>query len=115
MLRDCAGVLVSDEGNVKALYRSAKACLAIEKLDEAEDAITRAMNLNSSNSTFQNLKLEIAKRRGIINARNEQVMTTESRKREAERILKSALKVMPSRDLTNSDPWNHCECNTSTS
>ena len=75
-------MLVEDEKNIKALYRSAKACLAIDKLDEAEDAITRAMNLDPSNSTFQNLKLDIAKRRGIINARNEQVLTSCMRRKE---------------------------------
>jgi len=84
---------VRDEGNVKALYRSAKACLAVDKLDEADDAITRAMKLDASNSTFQNLKLEIAKRKGIIDARNQQTMETAARKREAEHNLQSALKV----------------------
>jgi predicted Zn-dependent protease len=93
VLRDCGKVLVVDEKNIKALYRSAKACLAIDKLDEAEDAITRAMNLDPSNSTFQNLKLEIAKRKGIVSTRNEQAMATATRKREAERTLQAALKV----------------------
>ena len=82
-----------DEGNVKALYRSAKACLAIDKLEEADDAITRAMKFDASNSTFQNLKLEIAKRKGIIDSRNQKTMETAANKREAERNLQSALKV----------------------
>ena len=99
MLRDCAKVLVEDEKNIKALYRSAKACLAIDKLDETEDAISRAMNLDPSNSTFQNLKLEIAKRRGIVNARNEQVLTSSAKKKEAERTLQTALKVSPLLEL----------------
>ena len=86
-------MLVVDEKNIKALYRSAKACLAIDKLDEAEDAITRAMNLDPSNSTFQNLKLEISKRKGIVTARNEQVIATAARKGESERTLQTALKV----------------------
>ena len=86
-------MLVVDEKNIKALYRSARACLAIDKFDEAQDAITRAMNLDPSNSTFQNLKLEIAKRKGIVTARNEQVTATAARKREAERTLQRALEV----------------------
>lgn len=90
---------MGDEGNLKALYRSAKACLAIDKLDEAEDAITRAMNLDSSNSSFQNLKLEIAKRKGIITARNEEITTNEAKKREGDRALKLALKVFISKEL----------------
>lgn len=88
-------MLVEDEKNIKALYRSAKACLAIDKLDEAEDAITRAMNLDPSNSTFQNLKLEIAQRRGIVDARTEQALISTAKKREAERTLQTAIKVPP--------------------
>ena len=86
---------MEDEKNIKALYRSAKACLAIDKLEEAEDAITRAMNLDPSNSTFQNLKLEIAQRRGIVDARTEQSLISTAKKREAERTLQTALKVSP--------------------
>jgi hypothetical protein len=93
VLRDCGRVLVRDEENVKALYRSARACLAIDKLEEADDAIMRAMKLDASNLTFQNLKLEIAKRKGIIDGRNQQTMETVTKKREAERNLQSALKV----------------------
>jgi hypothetical protein len=95
VLRDCGRVLLSDKKNVKALYRSAKACLAIDKVDEADDAITRAMNIDSSNSTFQNLKLDIIKRKEIINAKNEEVNRAEARKREANRNLNIALKVFP--------------------
>lgn len=88
-------MLAKDGKNIKALYRSAKACLAIDKLDEAEDAITRAMNLDPSNSTFQSLKLDIAKRRGVINARNEQASASAAKKRETERTLQAALRVSP--------------------
>jgi hypothetical protein len=82
-----------DEKNVKALYRSARACLVTDKLDEADDAITRAMNHDASNSTFQNLKLEIAQRKGIIDTRNQKTMETAAKKRQVERNLQSALKV----------------------
>jgi hypothetical protein len=83
-----------EEGNVKALYRSAKACLAIDKVDEADDAITRAMNLDPSNWTFNNLKLEIVKRKEVIDARNQQIKAAEAKKREADRTLQTSLKVL---------------------
>jgi hypothetical protein len=67
--------------------------LAIDKLEEADDAIMRAMKLDASNSTFQNLKLEIGKRKGIFDTRIQQTMETATKKREAERNLQSALKV----------------------
>jgi hypothetical protein len=75
--------------------------LAIDKLEEADDAIMRAMKLDASNSTFQNLKLEIATRKGIIATRNQQTMQSAAEKREAERNLQSALKVFYRRRITD--------------
>jgi hypothetical protein len=67
--------------------------LAIDKLDEAEDAISRAINLDPRNSTFQNLKLEISKRKKAVDTRSQETLTREAKKREADRALKTALKV----------------------
>ena len=78
---------------MKALYRAAKACLAIDKVDEAEDAITQAMISDPSSPAFQSLKSEIAKRRDILNARNAQIAAAATKKREEERTLQLALKV----------------------
>lgn len=92
-MRDCGRVLASDKGSVKALYRSARACFAIDKLDEAEDAIARALVLDPSNPTFQKLKRDISKRKEVNDIRNREIMAKAARKREEERTLKSALKV----------------------
>ena len=75
------------------MYRSAKACLAIEKLEEAEDAIARAIALDSKNSTFKNLRVEIEKRKEILDARNKEAAAAVKRKREAEHTLKIALQA----------------------
>jgi tetratricopeptide (TPR) repeat protein len=89
-------VLLRDGDNVKALYRSARACFAIDKLDEADDALSRAVKLDPSNPSFLNLKREIAKRKAIFEKRKRGVIATTQRKRDAERALKAALKVRPS-------------------
>jgi tetratricopeptide (TPR) repeat protein len=98
VLEDCGRVLRGDAGNVKALYRSARACFALDKLDEAEDAITRAIEIDSSNKSFQSLLSDISKRRGAVTARAEETIKKVQHKREVERTLKAALKVLPPRN-----------------
>jgi tetratricopeptide (TPR) repeat protein len=98
VLDDCGRVLRGDGGNVKALYRSARACFALDKLDEAEDAITRAIAIDQSNKSFQSLLSDISKRRGTVTSRTEEMVKKEQHKRDAERTLKAALKVLPHPD-----------------
>jgi len=93
VLEDCGRVLRGDGKNVKALYRVARACFALDKLDEAEDAVNRAIDLDSSNKSFHALLADISKRRGVVNARNDETRKREQHKREVERTLKAALKV----------------------
>ena len=94
VLRDCGKVLMTDEKNVKALYRSAKACFALDKVEEADDAISRAMEIETKNATFQKLKAEISKKKGVVNARTKEEETKLARKRDEERALKLALRVL---------------------
>ena len=87
-------MLRRDGTNVKALYRSARACFALDKLDQAEDAINRAIDLDKSNKSFHALLANISKRRGIVDARNDEMRKKEQHKREVEQTLKAALKVL---------------------
>jgi len=94
VLRDCGKVLLTEEKNVKALYRSARACLALDKAEEADDAISRALQIEPKNATFQKLKSEILKKKGIVDARTKEEEAKLARKRDSERALKMALKVV---------------------
>lgn len=94
VLEDCGRILRGDGENVKALYRSARACFALDKLDEAEDAITRAIDVDKSNKSFQSLLADISKRRGTVTARTEETIKKVQYRREVERSLKAALKVL---------------------
>lgn len=94
VLKDCARVLRQDSKNVKALYRSARACFALDKIEEAEDAISLALEVDPSNKTFQKLKVDITKRKDIVEARKIQEERKLQRKRDEERALKAALKVL---------------------
>jgi tetratricopeptide (TPR) repeat protein len=95
VLEDCRRVLRGDEVNVKALYQSARACFALDKLDEAEDAITRAIEIDKSNKSLQSLLSDILKWRGAVTARAAETIKKVQHNREVERALKAALKVHP--------------------
>lgn len=57
---DCAAALRLNPHNLKALYRSARALLAVDKLPEARDACTRGLGLDAFNKPLQQLSQEIA-------------------------------------------------------
>ncbi|BFZ55021.1 HSP70/90 co-chaperone [Savitreella phatthalungensis] len=48
-LADCGRALKLQPTNVKALYRSVRACLAVDRLDEAQDGLERGLKLDPSN------------------------------------------------------------------
>ena len=78
---------------MKALYRSSKACLALDKLEEGLDAITRALRIDPNNMAFNKLQAEISVRQEIVESRNQETKRREAMKRDASRALKIALKV----------------------
>jgi hypothetical protein len=85
---------------MNALYRSARACLELDKLDEAQDAIVRAIKLDSNNPTFKQLSSEIEKQRQIVENRNKESMARNAKEVDANWTLKNALKVTTSFKLT---------------
>lgn len=60
---DCASALRLNPRNGKAWYRSASACLALDKLPEAEDACARGFELQQSPFVFKELEIKIRKRK----------------------------------------------------
>ncbi|ETS83298.1 hypothetical protein PFICI_05174 [Pestalotiopsis fici W106-1] len=74
-----AAALKLNPANVKALYRSARALLAVDRIEEADDACARGLALDESNKALQ------AVARDII-ARSEHVAA--QRRREAERLAR---------------------------
>lgn len=62
VLADCSKALKINPKNMKALYRSSKACIAVDRLDEAQDVITRGLSLEPGNKSLLG-QLEILQRR----------------------------------------------------
>ncbi|KAK3114955.1 HSP70/90 co-chaperone [Teratosphaeriaceae sp. CCFEE 6253] len=60
--RDCAAALRVHPRNVKAWYRAASACLALDRLPEALDACRRGLECDAHNAALQTLLQKVEKR-----------------------------------------------------
>ena len=60
---DCASTLKLNPRNIKAWYRSASACLALDKIPQAEDACSRGLEIDPNNTALKTLKTKIQKRK----------------------------------------------------
>ncbi|KAF2157864.1 TPR repeat protein-like protein [Myriangium duriaei CBS 260.36] len=103
-LRDCAAVVKVNPKNVKAWYRSATACLALDKIDQAEDACARGLAADTSNAALKTLATKILKRKqylgDLAKARHER----EERQQKEEAALKLALSSRNISIRTTSEP-----------
>ncbi|KAK4574214.1 HSP70/90 co-chaperone [Recurvomyces mirabilis] len=61
--KDCAGALKLNPRNVKAWYRAASACLALDKMPEALDACQSGLKFDPASTALQTLLTRIQKRR----------------------------------------------------
>jgi tetratricopeptide (TPR) repeat protein len=59
---DCAATLRMNQRNIKAWFRSASACLALDKTADAQDACERGLEVDSTNASLLGIKGRIAKR-----------------------------------------------------
>ncbi|KAK9234953.1 hypothetical protein V1525DRAFT_411384 [Lipomyces kononenkoae] len=66
VINDCAEVLKVQPRNAKAYYRSARACLAIDKIKEAQECVERGLDLEPQNSYFKNLAIKIMQREDYL-------------------------------------------------
>jgi len=65
-INDCASTLRINPSNVKACYRSASACLSLDKLPEAQDACEFGLRLDPSNAPLKALSEKISNRSAYI-------------------------------------------------
>lgn len=89
---DCAAALRLNPSSVKAWYRSASACLALDKLDEAADACSRGIEVDAQNAALKTLSDKISKRKEHLAAVEKQRREREERQRAEQKTLLLALK-----------------------
>lgn len=109
--RDCAATLRLNPRNVKAWYRSASACLALDKLPEAEDACSRGLDVDAENKALQLLAAKIAKRKSHVAEVERKRQEREERKRREAATLGHALKSrgIPTRSTTKAPEMEDAE------
>jgi len=89
---DCASTLTLNPRNVKAWYRSASACLALDKIPQAEDACSRGLEIDANNTALKTLKIKIQKRKEHLEKVDKQRKEREERAKAEAVALKLALK-----------------------
>ena len=91
--RDCAAAIKLNPKNVKAWYRSASACLALDKIAEAEDAARRGLLIDANNAALGIVSEKTLKRKAYVEKIAKERQEREDRKRQEETTLKIALKA----------------------
>ena len=102
--RDCAAALRLNPKNVKAWYRAASACLALDKIPEAMDACQSGLQYDAGNKTLEAIRTTIEKRcehlAGIDNARD----AREQKAAEEQKTLQLALRTRNIRTRSTDSP-----------
>ncbi|KAK9389837.1 hypothetical protein V1515DRAFT_591992 [Lipomyces mesembrius] len=66
VINDCAEVLKLQPPNAKAYYRSARACLAIDKIREAQEFVELGLGLEPQSSYFKDLSIKVMQREDYL-------------------------------------------------
>lgn len=90
---DCAGALRLNPANVKACYRSAKALLAVDRIEEADDVCARGLALDEGNKSLQAVAQDIIKRAKELDARRKKEAERLATERRRGMLLKAAIKA----------------------
>lgn len=106
--QDCAEALKLNPKNVKAWYRSARACFALDKIAEARDCIHRGLDIDESNAALKALSEKVEKRAAYVKQVEDDRKERERVKRAKETALRIALKVCPLYYHVTRSFWFHC-------
>lgn len=90
--RDCAATLKVNPANVKAWYRSASACLALDRIDEAKDACARGLEIDADNIALKTLSGKISKRETYLADLAKARKQREERERAENAAIQAALR-----------------------
>ncbi|OTA69047.1 TPR-like protein [Hypoxylon sp. EC38] len=101
---DCAAALRLNDKNLKAYYRSAKAFLAVGRVEEADDACARGLALDQNNNPLKTVAREIIKKSEEIAARQKKENERLLREKRREMLVRAALKARNIRTRTTAQP-----------
>ncbi|KAJ6444452.1 tetratricopeptide repeat protein 4 [Purpureocillium lavendulum] len=88
---DCAAALRLNPRNLKACYRSAKALLAVDRIEEADDVCAMGLAVDPENQGLKAVAADIIKRATELDARRKKEEERAATKRRREQLLRAAL------------------------
>jgi tetratricopeptide (TPR) repeat protein len=105
VLNDCSKCLEINPQNVKALYRSARALFALDKLVETIDCCDHALITDPENKAVKDIREKALTRKNMIDEKIRQKQEKEERERNKKQILEKAFKVKRRINLGIIDRW----------
>ncbi|KAJ3043836.1 40S ribosomal protein [Rhizophlyctis rosea] len=106
VLTDCAAALRLDLSNIKAFFRSTKALLALDRVDEALDCCDLGLSREPNNKALQSLRVSIVKRKQEMEEMEVKRKQKEEKRREEEEKLAETIKARGVRLVTFKRPTN---------
>ncbi|EMG46737.1 CNS1 Hsp70/Hsp90 co-chaperone CNS1 [Candida maltosa Xu316] len=103
-IEDCKKVLVLDEKNIKACFRSGKAFFAIEKYDEGIKILEYGLSIDSENKDLQKLLDQIKKKQQTIADLKAKKEKEEEQKRLEKIVLDNSIKLRHIEIIKSSHP-----------
>lgn len=101
---DCAAALRLNPANLKACYRSAKALLKVDRIEEADDICARGLAIDAENKSLKQVAEEITKRAREIDDKNKKAAERKATAQRREMLLKAALKARSIPTRTTAQP-----------
>ncbi|KAJ3042855.1 40S ribosomal protein [Rhizophlyctis rosea] len=101
VLNDCAAALRFDLKNVKAFFRSTKALLALERVDEALDCCDLGLRADPKNVALKTLRVNVVKRKEQLEEMETKRKLKEQKKKEEEERLVETIKARGVRMITS--------------
>jgi tetratricopeptide (TPR) repeat protein len=101
---DCAAALRLNPRNIKAYFRSARALLAVDRIEEADDVCARGLSLDESNASLRAVADDIIKRAKEIDARRKREAEREAKEKRRALLIKAALRARNIPTRTTSQP-----------
>ncbi|KAI1096026.1 TPR-like protein [Rostrohypoxylon terebratum] len=101
---DCAAALRLNDKNVKAYYRSARAFLAVNRIEEADDACARGLALDENNKPLQAVAQDIVKKHSEITAKQNKEAERLAREKRREYLVKASLAARNIKTRTTAQP-----------
>ncbi|KAL5612570.1 hypothetical protein BROUX41_004335 [Berkeleyomyces rouxiae] len=89
--QDCTGALRLNPANVKCWYRSSKALLSVDRLDDAADALARGLARDPDNKSLLLVREAVDARRAAVEAKKKADEERERTKSRRELLVKTAL------------------------